>query len=76
MKYIWDDAGDYLVSREENALENVTSFEWKDMVGLARITLPTGQETRYEYDSRNRLLLEYNQLNQAVKRYDYHVDNE
>lgn len=76
MKYIWDDAGDYLVSREENALENVTSFEWKDMVGLARITLPTGQETRYEYDSRNRLLLEYNQHNQAVKRYDYHVDNE
>lgn len=76
MKYIWDDAGDYLISKEENALENITSFEWKDMVGLARITFPTGQETHYEYDSRNRLLLEYNQRNQAVKRYDYHVDNE
>ena len=52
--YTWDPTGKYILSKSVNGPDNVISFEWKDLVGLTRVTSPGGLSESYEYDGHNR----------------------
>lgn len=55
IKYGWDITGKHIISKTVNSEEGKTEYTWKDLVGLTSIKDPTGQITRYEYDSEGRL---------------------
>ena len=55
MEYDWDNTGKHIISKTVNSEEGKTEYAWKDLIGLTSIKDPTGQITRYEYDSEGRL---------------------
>lgn len=55
IKYDWDITGKHIISKTVNSEEGKTEYIWKDLVGPTSIKDPTGQITRYEYDSEGRL---------------------
>ena len=55
IKYGWDITGKHIISKTVNSEEGKTEYIWKDLIGLTSIKDPTGQITRYEYDSEGRL---------------------
>ena len=76
LSFVWDTAGRYVLSREENGLAMKSSYAWKDMVGLTRLTAPTGRSEWYGYDEKNRLSKIYRADSVLVKQYDYHIYSE
>ena len=75
-KYTWDDTNRNVMSIENNQSDNVTQYNWKDMVGLTKVIYPTNAVTYYVYDSNNRLYQQKNTENQVEKEYKYHLVNE
>jgi len=75
-KYTWDDTNRNVISIENNQSDNVTQYNWKDMVGLTKVIYPTNAVTYYVYDSNNRLYQQKNTENQVEKEYKYHLVNE
>ncbi len=56
IKYDWDNSGRHIIRKTVNSEEGKTEYTWKDLIGLTSIKDPTGQTTRYEYDSKGRLV--------------------
>ena len=65
--------GTHLVSRTDNASGNVTSFTWKDLVGLSSVTYPSGMSETYQYDSNNRLYRILDSDGNPVTQYQYNL---
>ncbi len=55
ISYTWDTYGRNILKRTENGDDGITSYSWKDMVGLMRVDYPSGLNERYTYDAHNRL---------------------
>lgn len=72
--YTWD--RNNLSSATSNAPGNVTSYDWKDLVGLTGIHSPDGTSETYRYDSRNRLWKTFDSSGNLVRRNDVHLENE
>ena len=65
--------GTHLASRTDNVSGNVTSFTWKDLVGLASVTYPSGMAETYQYDSNNRLYRILDSDGNPVTQYQYNL---
>ncbi len=74
--YTWDPAGKYVLTKSVNGPDNVTIFDWKDLVGLTQVTDPSGQVERYEYDARNRPWKAFDSDSLTVSVYYYKLKNE
>ena len=72
--YEW--SGNNPISKTVNGTDGKTLYEWKDMVGLTRVTEPSGQSIRYSYDSRNRPEYILDTRGKAVERYRYFFVND
>lgn len=72
----WDEEMNHVVRKEVNASSNCFTYQWTDMVGLKRITEPSGQAEIYEYDSKNRLKAIKTQTGKLVQEYLYHLNRE
>lgn len=75
-EYTWDDTGRNILSVINNHVDNVTQYQWKDMVGLTRTIYPSNIVTYYVYDNSNRLSQQKNTNSQIEKEYKYHLVNE
>ena len=71
--FTWDASGRYPLSREDNGPAMVSSYEWKDMVGLTRKTGPTLRSQWYAYDSKWRLSEVRRADSVKITAYDYHL---
>ena len=72
--YEW--SGNNPVTRIANGTEGVTAYEWKDMVGLTKITVPSGHSTSCSYDSRNRPEYIRDTRGKTVERFRYFFMND
>ena len=75
-EYTWDDTGRNILSVINNHADNVTQYQWKDMVGLTGTIYPSNIVTYYVYDNSNRLSQQKNTNSQIEKEYKYHLVNE
>ena len=71
--FTWDASGRYPLSREDNGPAMVSSYQWKDMVGLTRKTDPTLRSEWYGYDDKCRLSEVRRADSVKVTAYDYHL---
>ena len=71
--FTWDTSGRYPLSREDNGPAMVSSYQWKDMVGLTRKTDATLRSEWYAYDSKWRLSEVRRADSVKVTAYDYHL---
>ena len=76
LSFVWDTAGRYVLSREENGPAMKSYYTWKDLVGLTQLTDPTGHSEWYSYDEKNRLAEVRRADSVLVKQYDYHIYSE
>lgn len=53
----------------------VTTYTYKPLAGMASMTVPNGETTRFEYDGFGRLTKVLDHNLQTVKEYDYHYKN-
>ena len=74
LNYTWD--GTRLTSKSVNGTSNITTFAWKDLVGLTQVTDPSGQTERYEYDASNRPWKTFDTDSLTVSVYYYKLKNE
>lgn len=74
--YLWDNNWRNVISTTRNAVENTTSFQWRDMIGPTSITYPSMQSQTYLYDSANRLQTVMDSDGNAKVEYRYHFRNE
>lgn len=54
----------------------VTTYTYLPLIGITRVTLPSGQSMTYEYDSFGRLSCIKNHSGQVVEQYNYHYQKE
>ena len=71
--FVWDNSGRYLLSREDNGPSMVSTYQWKDMVGLTRKTDATLRSEWYAYDSKWRLSEVRRADSVMITAYDYHL---
>ncbi len=71
--FTWDATGRYPLSREDNGPAMVSSYQWKDMVGLSKKTDPTLRSEWYGYDDKCRLSEVRRADSVKVTAYDYHL---
>lgn len=71
--FTWDASGRYPLSREDNGPAMVSSYQWKDMVGLSKKTDPTLRSEWYAYDDKCRLSEVRRADSIKVTAYDYHL---
>ena len=74
--YTWDALGNHLTSKAINGTLNKTLFEWKDLIGLSKLTTPTGAFETYEYDNRYRLRQIKDSNRNTVFLFDYNMAHE
>ena len=53
----------------------VTTYEYEPLVGITRISDPSGRETSYEYDSQGRLIYVFDDAGDKTNEYRYHIIN-
>ena len=71
--FVWDTSGRYPLSREDNGPSMVSTYQWKDMVGLTKKTGPTLRSEWYAYDSKWRLSEVRRADSVKVATYDNHL---
>lgn len=76
IKYLWDNDKRHIIKKERNSAENSWQYEWKDLVGLTKMTYPSTGFNRFSYDSSNRLSTQYNLNGDVMYKYMYHLKNE
>lgn len=76
IEYTWDTDGNYILSKEENDTDNIHLYEWKDLVGLTKVTWPTRASSFYFYDEKSRLAVERDTKGEVLYHYFYHLNNE
>lgn len=76
LQYSWDSTYGHIIGKTVNGTGNTFRYQWKDLVGLTRLTGPTGQYQSYTYDDRNRLEYIKDMDGKAVEKYEYHTENE
>ena len=76
ISYTWDTYSRHILTKTVNHSSNTHLYEWKDLVGPVKITMPTTQFRTFEYDSKNRLSLEKDSDGASIKAYKYHLNNE
>lgn len=73
--YTWDAKGKNILSKKSNDDSAVTSYQWKDMVGVTGIIYPTGLADTYVYDNENRLSMIYDSEGNPKVGYRYNLVN-
>lgn len=76
ISYIWDPSFRHIITKTVNSDINKYQYEWKDMVGLVKVTMTTAQYHIYQYDNRNRLSEEFDHTGAHINSYRYHLNNE
>lgn len=76
IKYLWDSDKRHIIKRERDSAENSWQYEWKDLVGLTKVTYPATGFNGFVYDRNNRLSVQYNLNGDVMYRYMYHLKNE
>ena len=71
--FVWDTSGRYPLSREDNGPSMVSTYQWKDMVGLTKKTEPALRSEWYAYDSKWRLSEVRRADSVKITAYDYHL---
>ena len=71
--FVWDTCGRYPLSREYNGPSMVSTYQWKDMVGLTKKTEPTLRSEWYSYDDKWRLSEVRRADSAKITTYDYHL---
>lgn len=74
VEYDWNGNDIIRVRRNDNA--NVTQYEWKPLVGVTKITAPSGQMESADYDNRNRLWRRRDTAGRITESYHYKLKNE
>ena len=74
--YTWDESGNYIIGKTINDPSQNYEYEWWDMVGPTRISLPDGKWQRYMYDDNLRLKVVKDHFNNPVTRYEYFIKNQ
>ena len=71
--FVWDTSGRYPLTREDNGPSMVSTYQWKDMVGLTKKTEPALRSEWYAYDSKWRLSEVRRADSVKITAYDYHL---
>ena len=74
--YTWDNNSLNIVQKNVNNVLQTFTYTWKDMVGLTRVTEPSGASRSYQYDSLNRLESIKNSQEKTTHRYFYNIKNQ
>lgn len=68
---VWDADGKNIIRRTRNGESTV--YEWKDGVGVSRLTRSGGKSIEYAYDSAGRLYTEKNRDGKILHKYEYKI---
>ncbi|MBR4660653.1 MAG: hypothetical protein IKO77_04425 [Bacteroidales bacterium] len=73
VSFVWDTSGRYPLTREDNGPMMISTYQWKDMVGLDVKTDPTLRSEWYAYDGKWRLAEVRRADSTRIMAYDYHL---